>query len=150
MARVFLSYASADKPVVRRIAEALRAAGHEPWFDEETILVGESIPTAIERGLRETDFVLVCLSKAAAEHGWVEAERDATLMKQLRERKGRILPVRLEDVAPPHLLVSLAYVDVFPDDQALKRGIARLAYSIQTYEARQAGSTAPPQLSHPI
>jgi len=70
--------------------------------------VGESIPATAERGLCDADFVVVCLSKAAAERGWVEAERDATLMQQFLERKERILPVRLEDVAPPHLISSLS------------------------------------------
>ena len=63
MARVFLSHASPDRPVVRRIATALRAAGHETWLYEEEILVGESIPAAVERGLREAHFVVLCLSK---------------------------------------------------------------------------------------
>ena len=151
MARVFLSHASADKPAVRRISEALRTAGHEPWCDEEEILVGESIPAAVERGLRGTDFVVICLSKAAAERGWVEAERDATLMQQFRERKERILPVRLEDVAPPYLLASLAHVDLFPDDQAFQWGIAWLTRSIKAYEARNAGTgRSPEQPGYPI
>jgi hypothetical protein len=81
--------------VVRRIAGALREAGHDPWLDEEAILVGESIPSAVERGLHDTDFVLLCLSNAAAERGWVETELNATLMQQFRERRERVLPVRV-------------------------------------------------------
>ena len=138
MARVFLSHAGPDKPVVRRIAAALRAAGHDPWLDEDDILVGESIPSAVERGLHEADFVVLCLSKAAAERGWVEAERDATMMQQFRERKERILPVRLEEVTPPGLVRPLAHVDLFPDEQSFHRGIARLTDSIAAHAARQA------------
>jgi serine/threonine-protein kinase len=138
VARVFLSHAGPDKPAVRRIATALRAAGHDTWLDEEDILVGESIPAAVERGLRDADFVVLCLSRAAAERGWVEAERDATLMQQFRERKERILPVRLEEVTPPGLVRPLAHVDLFPDEQAFNRGIARLTRSIAAYTARYA------------
>jgi serine/threonine protein kinase len=138
VARVFLSHAGPDKSAVRRIATALRAAGHDPWLDEEEILVGDSIPAAVERGLREADFVVLCLSKVAAERGWVEAERDATLMQQFSDRKERILPVRLEDVAPPHLIAPIAYVDLFPDEQAFHRGIARLTRSIAMHTARHA------------
>ncbi|WP_437925279.1 TIR domain-containing protein [Sorangium sp. So ce291] len=130
MARVFLSHASVDKSSVRLIADALRAAGHEPWLDEEELLVGDSIPRAVERGLREADFVVVCLSTAATERGWVEAERDATMIQQFRERKARILPVRLEPVDPPYLLAQLAYVDLFPSGDAFRRGIDRLTRSI--------------------
>lgn len=137
MARVFLSHATPDKPTVRKIAAALRAAGHEPWVDEDQILIGESIPSAVERGLRSAEFVVVCISRAAAARGWVEAERDATIMQQFHERKERILPVRLEDVAPPYLIASLAYVDVFPDDNAFREGFSRLLRSIESHEVRR-------------
>jgi hypothetical protein len=150
MARIFLSHASMDKPAVRRIAEALRAAGHQPWLDEEEILVGQSIPAAVESGLRKADFVVICLSRAAAERGWIEAERDAAVMQQFRERKERILPARLEDVPPPYLIASLAYVDLFPDGHAFTRGVARLIHAIAEYEVRHAESTASPaDLAHP-
>lgn len=141
MARVFLSHASSDKLAVRRVADALRVAGHEPWLNDDEVLVGESIPAAVESGLRRADFVVVCLSKAAAARGWVEAERDAAWMQQLRERKERILPVRLEDVAAPFLFASLAHVDLFPEDQ-FDHGIARLLRSIDTYRTRHAGAAA--------
>ena len=137
VARVFLSHAGPDKLVVRRIAAALRAAGHDTWVDEDDILVGESIPAAVERGLHDADFVILCMSRVAAERGWIEAERDATLMQQFRERKERILPVRLEEVTPPGLVRPLAHVDLFPDEQAFHQGIARLTRSIAAYTARQ-------------
>jgi hypothetical protein len=148
MARVLLSHASPDKPAVRRIATALRSAGHDIWLDEEQILVGESIPAAVERGLRAADFVVLCLSKAASERGWVEAERDATLVEQLYQRKQRILPVRLEPVEPPYLIAQLAYVDLFPDEAAFAGGIARLINSISSHETRRAGTTYPLEPAH--
>lgn len=148
MARIFLSHTTTDKAAVRRIAEALRGAGHQPWLDEDEILVGQSIPTAVESGLRKADFVVICLSRAAAQRGWIEAERDATLMQQFRERKERILPARLEDVAPPYLIASLAYIDLFPDDLAFRRGVARLIHTIGEYEVRHARAIKP-DLPHP-
>jgi len=39
---VFLSYASQDAPVVRGIAEALRAAGVEVWFDQNELVGGDA------------------------------------------------------------------------------------------------------------
>jgi hypothetical protein len=145
MARVFLSHATVDKPAARRIAAALRAAGHQPWLDEDEILVGESVPAAIQRGLHQADFVVICLSKVAAAQGWTEAERDATLMQQLHDRKERILPIRLEDVAPPYLIAQLAYVDLFPSEQMFERGIARLTRSIQQHATRRVAAATPPE-----
>jgi tetratricopeptide (TPR) repeat protein len=136
MARVFFSYAVRDKPVVRRIAAALRAAGHAPWLEEDDILVGESIPAAVERGMRDADFVILCLSKANTKLG-------ATLMQQFHERKERILPVRLEDVALPHLLAKIAHVDLFPDEQAFEQGMTRLTRSIKAHQTRRADAGLP-------
>lgn len=130
MARLFLAHASADTPTVHRLADALREAGHDPWIDEDRIDLGDSIPSAIERGLREADFVIVCLSAAAAQRGWVQAERDAAFMQQMRDGRTRILPVRLEDIAPPYLLQSIASADLFPDAAAFGRAVRRLLRAI--------------------
>src|SRR4051812_35825420 len=85
MAKVFLSHTSLDKPVVKRVSAELREAGHEPWLDEEQILVGASVPASIARGFEAADFVIVFLSRAARDRGWVEAERDAAIMQQFSE-----------------------------------------------------------------
>jgi len=148
MARVFLSHASSDKPQVRRIAQALRDAGHDPWLDEDQIDIGESIPAAVERGLRDTDFMIVCLSAAAARSGWASAEREVTFMQQMADRRTRILPVRLEHVDPPVLLGHILYVDLFPDDDAFRRGIARLLRALDKHAPKPAAPTAP--LDRPV
>ena len=65
------------------------------------MLVGESIPSAVARGLAAANFVVACLSSAANKSGWVEAELAATVMRQFKERTERVLPVRLDAVPPP-------------------------------------------------
>ncbi|WP_437998575.1 toll/interleukin-1 receptor domain-containing protein [Sorangium sp. So ce185] len=136
MARIFLSHASPDKPTVRRIAEALRVAGHEPWLDEQEILVGDSIPGAIERGLQSTDYVIVCLSRAALASGWVNSELHGSVMKQFSSKMTRVLPVRLEEVTPPSIIAHVLYVDLYPDEETFRRGIDRLMRSIDGHAAR--------------
>lgn len=44
---VFLSYASQDAEAARRIAEALRAAGVEVWFDQSELVGGDAWDTKI-------------------------------------------------------------------------------------------------------
>ncbi len=39
---VFLSYASQDADAVRRVAETLRAAGVEVWFDQQELRGGDA------------------------------------------------------------------------------------------------------------
>lgn len=130
MARIFLSHASADKPKVRKIADALRQAGHDPWLDEEQIEIGESIPAAVARGLAEAEFVMLCLSAVALTRRWVQTESDDAFAQQMNEGRARILPVRLEDVQPPPLLRAIAYADLFPDDATFRIGIQRVLRAI--------------------
>ncbi|MDP9193869.1 MAG: TIR domain-containing protein [Acidobacteriota bacterium] len=51
MARVFISYSHADAEFARYVARCLRAAGHEPWLDEENIVAGEHLEEALEEAV---------------------------------------------------------------------------------------------------
>ncbi|MFM6127918.1 MAG: toll/interleukin-1 receptor domain-containing protein, partial [Sphaerospermopsis kisseleviana] len=62
---VFLSHSSADKPVVRELAEGLRAAGLRVWFDEWIIKPGDPISVKIEEGLEHSAVLLFCMSANA-------------------------------------------------------------------------------------
>ncbi|MBI2813053.1 MAG: TIR domain-containing protein [Opitutae bacterium] len=50
---VFLSYASQDAEAARRIAEALRAAGIEVWFDQSELVGGDAWDAKIRRQIAE-------------------------------------------------------------------------------------------------
>jgi tetratricopeptide (TPR) repeat protein len=50
---VFLSYASQDAAAVERIAEALRAAGVEVWFDKNELVGGDAWDQKIRRQIKE-------------------------------------------------------------------------------------------------
>jgi tetratricopeptide (TPR) repeat protein len=50
---VFLSYASQDTEAARRIAEALRAAGVEVWFDQSELRGGDAWDQKIRRQIKE-------------------------------------------------------------------------------------------------
>ena len=50
---VFLSYASQDSEVARRICDALRAAGIETWFDQSELRGGDAWDKSIRRQIKE-------------------------------------------------------------------------------------------------
>ena len=50
---VFLSYTSQDAEVARRIAEALRAAGVEVWFDQSELRGGDAWDQIIRRQIKD-------------------------------------------------------------------------------------------------
>jgi hypothetical protein len=143
VARIFVSYAEVDGVSARRLADALRGAGHEPWVASEQILIGESIPAAIDRALGRADYVIVCLSVSALASGWVENELAAAVMKHFASKAARVLPVRLGDVSRPSLIAHLLSADLFPDGAAWERGLQALIRSIDELEGRKGGAPAP-------
>lgn len=60
---VFLCHASQDKPAVRELYKRLEIEGWiEPWLDERKLLPGMDWNLEIERAVRDSDVVVVCLS----------------------------------------------------------------------------------------
>ena len=51
---VFLSYASQDAEAAKRIADALRAAGVEVWFDQSELVGGDAWDQKIKKGMIRT------------------------------------------------------------------------------------------------
>ncbi|KUI26563.1 hypothetical protein AU196_02830 [Mycobacterium sp. IS-1742] len=112
--KVFLSHASADKPTVRAIAQALSDSQIEVWLDEADIRVGESIPEGITAGLVGSDLLLLVFSRQALQSRWVKRELHAFYMMAMSSGKP-IIPCRLDDSDPPVLLADIKYAD-FRDD----------------------------------
>jgi hypothetical protein len=112
MARVFISHSSHDKAVARKLVADLRSLGHEPWLDEYAIRVGDSIPSKIEEGLQNADFVAVLLSPAAVKSGWVDREWKAKYWAEVSAGRVMVLPVLLEECEIPLLLAPKKYADL--------------------------------------
>jgi TolB-like protein/tetratricopeptide (TPR) repeat protein len=61
---VFLSYASQDAAAVERIAEALRAAGVEVWFDRNELVGGDAWDAKIRKQIAECALFVPVISAA--------------------------------------------------------------------------------------
>jgi hypothetical protein len=55
VASIFLSHSSKDKRFARRLARDLQDRGVKVWIDEAAMLIGDSLITKIEQGIREMD-----------------------------------------------------------------------------------------------
>ncbi|QDV49575.1 tetratricopeptide repeat protein [Gimesia fumaroli] len=108
---VFLSHASADKLVVRELAERLRKDGLRVWLDEWVIKPGDSISLAIEQGLERSRMLILFMSKAAFDSEWVALERHTSLFRDPTNQERRFIPLRLDDCTITDVLKQFAYVD---------------------------------------
>ena len=79
---VFISHASEDKDsVVRPLAQALVEQGLKVWYDEFELKIGDSLRRKIDRGLANSKFGIVVLSKAFIRKGWTNYELDGIISK---------------------------------------------------------------------
>lgn len=104
MSNIFISYSSRDRDFVRQLVKDLKLFGHNPWFDQENIRVGDSIPGAIQAGLASAEFVVVVLSKSALESNWVKEEWEAKYWDQVNAKRTIVLPVVLDNCEVPMML----------------------------------------------
>lgn len=91
--KVFLSYASEDRPLAGQIAQALIAQGIDTWWDTWEIRAGDSVRQKIDAGLGDCTHFLVLLTPIALTKPWVNQEMDAGFVRMLDERVV-FLPVR--------------------------------------------------------
>lgn len=60
--KVFISYSHSDKEWARKFAETIASTGLEIWFDEFNIKLGQPLIEAIEKGLRESNVVVLLIN----------------------------------------------------------------------------------------
>jgi serine/threonine-protein kinase len=91
---IFLSYSRQDLGIAGKMAAALKAAGHNVWWDQ-ALKSGEVYDQVTETALREARVVIVLWSKAAVASDWVRSE--ATVAMQ----RGALMPVMIEACQRP-------------------------------------------------
>lgn len=79
---VFISHAYEDKEeVVRPLANALVQRGLKVWYDEFELKIGDSLRRKIDRGLANSRFGIVVLSRDFIKKGWTNYELDGIISK---------------------------------------------------------------------
>ena len=79
---VFISHASEDKEdVVRPLANALVERGLKVWYDEFELKIGDSLRRKIDKGLANSRFGVVVLSRNFIRKGWTNYELDGIITK---------------------------------------------------------------------
>ena len=145
MPSVFLSHSSLDNPLARRIACDLQGANIDVWLDEWEILVGDSITQQVQKGLDESEYVGVLLSRDSVISGWVEKEWQSQIGLEASSRAVVILPLAANDCKMPTLLRDKRYADFTTE---YNTGLEQLIEAISGHDARR--GTAPSILSAPI
>ena len=89
----FISHASEDKTsLVRPLARELEKLGFRVWYDEFELRVGDSLRKSIDKGLVNSRYGIVILSKSFFEKNWPQYELNGLTAREVENHKV-ILPV---------------------------------------------------------
>lgn len=113
--KVFLCHAHADRDAVRDLYTRLTADGVDAWFDKEKLLPGQEWEFEIRKVVRETDLVIVCLSKQFNQAGFRQKEVRLALDVAMEKPDGEvfIVPLKLEECEIIESLKKWHWVDFF-------------------------------------
>lgn len=117
---LFISHASEDKDaIVRPLATILERLSVRVWYDEFSLQLGDSLTASIDKGLQESRYGLVVLSKAFLSKKWPEYEYRSLMTREI-DGERVILPlwydVTKDDIK--NLSLYLADIKALPISRA--------------------------------
>lgn len=90
---LFISHASEDKvDFVKALADELIKQGVSVWYDEYALRIGDSLRKSIDKGLSQSRFGLIVLSKNFFDKNWTQYELNGLVAKEMEGEKV-ILPI---------------------------------------------------------
>ncbi|MGR9044160.1 MAG: toll/interleukin-1 receptor domain-containing protein [Gammaproteobacteria bacterium] len=114
--KIFISYSSNDVDKVTRLVRELQSHDLDVWFDEDVILPGDDLIDKMREGIAQCRHYVLCLSPSFEKkppQSWVKHEFKMAMLKENREMKHCIIPVRIKvGGAVPAELGSRAYADL--------------------------------------
>jgi len=96
--RIFLSYASEDRPRIEPIRFALAEQGHDVFYDREDLKPGEAFDSKIRAAIERSDLFVCFLTPHTVDAGSYTLNELAVAERMWPLADGRVLPVILADV----------------------------------------------------
>jgi hypothetical protein len=115
MANVFISHRRSDSAAAEKLAERIKSSGHQVWFDEWEINIGDSIVGRMNEGLEGAAYLVLGYSSDGVMAPWISREWLSALARQLDGHHVKILPVLLTGGLPPAILADIKYADLVGD-----------------------------------
>ncbi|RLF63443.1 MAG: serine/threonine-protein kinase pkn1, partial [Thermoplasmata archaeon] len=119
----FISHASEDYEIAKRLYDDLKREGITPWIDGENLLVGQNWRETIPHIIRKSSHFLLVISKnSVSKTGYIQEEQRIALdfLNKFPPGKIFIIPARLDNTEPAHeKLRNLHWADLSDYDKGL-------------------------------
>src|SRR5689334_13782766 len=99
---IFISHNFLDKPWVRILFTFLVARGLKVFFDEESVLPGQNIVSAVEYGMEHSRHILLIISPSSLASRWVALETQLAIHANSDASTEKLLPLIIEKVEWQH------------------------------------------------
>jgi hypothetical protein len=84
MPDIFICHASEDKLMVAQpLADMLKSAGLDVWFDEYSLKLGDSLHQTIENGLSQSQYGVIIISPSFFAKKWPQAELNGLFAREI-------------------------------------------------------------------
>jgi len=91
--RVFISHSTKDKEFVDKLRDTLIVSDIEVFQFETNLKPGDKILSTIKEALRNSDFIIVVLSKESVKSDWVNFEISTVLLNEESKEETLLVPV---------------------------------------------------------
>jgi hypothetical protein len=112
---VFISYSHKDKQFVAALTDLLESKRLKVWYDDFSILPGDSIIEKLARGIENSKCFVVVLSPDFVRSGWCKSELSMAINLALgtkSKRRVKLLPVLYKKCNIPLYLRPYKYADL--------------------------------------
>ena len=127
---IFLSHNRSDRAWTRDLAKGLRSRGLVIFLDEDSVRLGDDVPTAIEHALVRSRHILLVLSPEALSSKWVALEISMSLYRDPDAAERSVIPIIIKECKVPLMLSRINYLDAREKD--LELCIQEIITSIDT------------------
>ncbi|MCJ7735118.1 MAG: TIR domain-containing protein [Anaerolineales bacterium] len=115
MSQVFISYSRKDIEFVDRLANDLKAAGFEVWYDLSGLEAGTQWGSEIQKAIETSQFFLIVLSPNSIKSSWVERE-----FLHASDQDIKIIPLLYQQCSLPMWSLNLHFIDMQGKNYARK------------------------------
>jgi hypothetical protein len=134
--QLFISYSRADLATATRLADDLARQGYGIWLDVRSIPHGANWDNEVERGINESDVMLVLLSPSST-----ASQNVADEWSYFIEKHKKILPLMIQPCEVPFRLSRRQRVDF---TRNYDQGLSELLRALNEPSAEDGGLVPPP------